>query len=380
MSEAPDETEVSAVPQAEFEKISAIVTAEFPINESLLEHGIPTYYLGDAHETKQPFLNVLKNLESMSLIPILRKMDGRIVLRVIPKPLVKPSRIWINWVLFFATIATTFLTGYIISEKVLDQVVGGALFTVAIMAVLGTHEMGHKLTANKKGIDATPPYFIPGPPPVGGLLGIGTFGAVIMQKSLPPNKDSLFDIGANGPVVGFILAAITSIIGLPFSIYQWMPKDTGGLPEPLLFRLIGGILPPFGSIPPYPASAAPGDYSLFINLHPVAFAGWVGLLVTMLNLLPAAMLDGGHVARALIGTRARLVLTGFSILILAVAGFIPMALFVLFLAFYKHPGPLDDVSKLSMSRKLFTVGLIVIFVLSSYLHILVLYLLQLFGF
>jgi membrane-associated protease RseP (regulator of RpoE activity) len=375
MSEAPDETEVSAVPQAEFEKISAIVTAEFPISESLLEHGIPAYYLGDAHETKQPFLNVLKNLESMSLIPILRKMDGRIVLRVIPKPLVKPSRIWINWALFFATIATTFVTGYMISDGMLDQFVGGALFTVAIMSVLGMHEMGHKLTANRKGIDATPPYFIPGPPPFAGFLGIGTFGAVIMQKSLPPNKDSLFDIGANGPVVGFILAVITATIGFRFSTYTLIPVDSPTLPAPLLFDIIRMFVPPLG-VAPIPSAGE----MVAINLHPVAFAGWVGLLVTMLNLLPAAMLDGGHVARALIGTRARLVLTGFSILILAVAGFIPMALFVLFLAFYKHPGPLDDVSKLSINRKLFTVGLIVVFVLSSYLHILVLYLLQLFGF
>ncbi len=375
MSGAPDETGVPVIPQAEFEKISAVVTAEFQVSESLLEHGIPTYYLKDHQETKQPFLRVLKNLESLNLIPILRKMEGRIVLRVIPKPVVKPSRIWINWVLFFATIGTTFVTGYMISGEVLDPLIGGALFTVAIMAVLGMHEMGHKLTANRKGIDATPPYFIPGPPPFAGFLGIGTFGAVIMQKSLPPNKDSLFDIGANGPVVGFILAAIMVAIGLPFSTYTVVPQDASLLPAPLLFLVIGTFLSPLGT-PPVP----PAGQIVAINLHPVAFAGWVGLLVTMLNLLPAAMLDGGHVAKSLVGDRARLVLTGLSILTLVVAGFIPMALFVLFLAFYKHPGPLDDVSKLSTGRKLFTVGLLVIFVLSSYLYILVLYLLQLFGF
>lgn len=380
MSEAPDETGVMIISQAEFETVSAKVAAEFQVSESLLEHGIPTYYLKDSQETKQPFLRLLKNLETLRLIPILRKMDGRVVLRVIPKPEVKPSRIWINWVLFFATIGTTFVTGYMISADMLDPFIGGALFTIAIMSVLGMHEMGHKLTANRKGIDATPPYFIPGPPPFAGLLGIGTFGAVIMQKSLPPNKDSLFDIGANGPVVGFVLAAITAAIGFPFSNYSWIPKDSATLPAPLLFLVIEKFLPPLGAAPAYPSGAAPGDFVMGISLHPVAFAGWVGLLVTMLNLLPAAMLDGGHIAKSLIGDRARLVLTGFSILLLVVAGFIPMALFVLFLAFYKHPGPLDDVSKLSIGRKLFTVGLIAIFVLSSYLHIFVLYLLQLFGF
>jgi membrane-associated protease RseP (regulator of RpoE activity) len=196
-----------------------------------------------------------------------------------------------------------------------------------------------------------------------------------MQKSLPPNKDSLFDIGANGPVVGFIIAAITVAVGFPFSTYTLIPADSATLPAPLLFDVVRMFLHPLGT----PPVAAAGQV-VAIDLHPVAFAGWVGLLVTMLNLLPAAMLDGGHVARALIGTRLRLVLTGFSILILVVAGFIPMALFVLFLAFYRHPGPLDDVSGLSRGRKLFTVGLVVIFILSSYLHILVLYLLQLFGF
>ena len=80
------------------------------------------------------------------------------------------------------------------------------------MAVLGTHEMGHKITANKKGIATTPPYFIPGPPP------LGTFGGVIMQKSLPPNKDALFDVGADGPIAGFIIATIVSIIGLTLTI------------------------------------------------------------------------------------------------------------------------------------------------------------------
>jgi membrane-associated protease RseP (regulator of RpoE activity) len=101
-------------------------------------------------------------------------------------------------------------------------------------------------------------------------------------------------------------------------------------------------------------------------LHPVTFAGWVGLLVTMLNLLPAAMLDGGHVARSLASEKVRLVLTGLSIAYLVLLGFWPMALFVVFISMYRHPGPLDDVSSLSTSRKALTVLMTAIFILCSF--------------
>jgi membrane-associated protease RseP (regulator of RpoE activity) len=231
------------------------------------------------------------------------------------------------------------------------------------MAILGLLETGHKLTANRNGIDATPPYFIPGPPPIGGFLGIGTFGAVIMQKSLPPNKDALFDVGASGPVVSFILATIATIIGLSFSTYSWVPMGSPTLPVPLLLRLIIPYLPLASKIPPNPGHL----YELVIILHPVAVAGWVGMFVTMLNLVPATMLDGGHVSRSLLGEKARAVLTILSVVYLVFVS-LPMAIFVLFLSMYRHPGPLDDVSRLSTSRKLLAVVLVIIFVLSSFLY------------
>jgi membrane-associated protease RseP (regulator of RpoE activity) len=360
MTETPGEPpEIPPTQQSEFEKISQTVSAEFQVEEGLLLHNIPTYYLKQPQETKQPFLTLLKNLEPMNMMALLRRIDGRLVLKVLPKPPVKKSNVMVNWLLFFATIATTFFTGYMLSVEFVDRglmpspIIGGATFTIAIMAVLGLHEMGHKLTANKKGIDATPPYFIPGPPPIGQVLGIGTFGAVIMQKSLPPNKDALFDVGSNGPIVGFILAVIVSIIGLWFSPTFPIQGTESFIPSPLIFELF--IL----SIMKLPANH-------YVLLHPVAFAGWVGMIVTMLNLLPAAMLDGGHVARSLFGEKARTVLTALSILLLVIEDFWPMAIFVLFISMYRHPGPLDDVSKLSSGRKLLAVGLVVIFVLCSF--------------
>ncbi|MCW3993778.1 MAG: site-2 protease family protein, partial [Candidatus Bathyarchaeota archaeon] len=257
----------------DFEKLTSIVSAEFQLEECLIEKMVPTYYLKQPQETKQAFLKLLKNLKTMNLIAFLRRKNGRTVLKIVPKPPTKPSNVMVNWILFFATIGTTFLTGYMLSGDLTNPLIGGATFTIAIMAILGTHEMGHKLTADKKGIEATPPYFIPGPPPIFGILGIGTFGAVIMQKSLPPNKDALFDVGASGPIVGFILAVIVSIVGLLYSPIYPPPIPEGGLPAPLIFHLFLSFV-----------VKLPSDY--YILLHPVAFAGWVGMIITMLNLLP----------------------------------------------------------------------------------------------
>jgi len=367
--------ETHAIQQADFEQITTLVMAEFQIEEALLEHNIPTYYLKQPQETKQTFLRLMKSLGHMNLIPVLRKIDERIVLKIIPKPRTRPSNILVNWLLFLVTIGTTFLTGYMLSGHLIDPLIGGATFTIAIMSVLGVHEMGHKLTANKEGMEATAPYFIPGPPPIGDFFGIGTFGAVILQKSLPPNKDSLFDIGASGPIVGFIIAVAATLVSLPFSVYDWVPAGTQTLPVPLLLRLVAPyLLPSFETAPPSPGP----EYVPVVVLHPVAVAGWVGMFVTMLNLLPAAMLDGGHVARSLFGERTRSVLTVLSVISLIFISF-PMAIFVLFMSMYKHPGPLDDVSSLSTRKKLMAIGLLVVFVLSSFLHYLVYLLLHFFG-
>jgi membrane-associated protease RseP (regulator of RpoE activity) len=352
MSEVSEEPIKTSFTQGDFEQITKLASSAFQIEESLMEHGVPTYYLREPQETKQAFLRFLKNLESMNLIALLRRIDGRVVLKVIPKPPVKPSNVMINWILFFATIGTTFVTGYLLSPDVINPIIGGAAFTAAMLAVLGTHEMGHKITANRKGMAATPPYFVPGPPP------FGTFGAVIMQKSLPPNKDALFDVGADGPVAGFIVATIVSIIGLTLLVPS-PPVEANTIGVPILWILLEWLLQGLNMIP----KAPPGGILL---LHPAAFAGWVGIVVTMLNLLPAAMLDGGHVARSILGERPRIILTVLSILFLFIEGFYPMAILVLFMSMYRHPGPLDDVSTLSTSRKLLAIALVAIFVLCTF--------------
>jgi membrane-associated protease RseP (regulator of RpoE activity) len=358
MSEIPSGTSDAHVfQQADFEKITQLVAGEFQIQEALLEQGIPTYYLTWPQETKQAFLSLLNHLEEMNLIAFLRKMEGRIVLKVVPKPPVKPSNPRTNLLLLLATIATTFFTGYIgFPGTGINPIVSGAIFSAAILTVLGIHEMGHKLTANKKKIDATSPYFIPGLPP------LGTMGAVIMQKSLPPNRDALFDVGANGPIAGFIVAFIFSAIGIMLLIPAPRPADVGDLSlMPVSWLLLGQV---FSGLHWIPQVIPPNEVLL---LHPITWAGWAGMVVTMLNLLPAAMLDGGHVARSSTANdKQRLILTFASVAILLLAGteFIFMAFLIVFMSMFKHPGPLDDVSSLSRNRKLLTVVLVAVFILA----------------
>ena len=357
MSEIPsDMLDAHIFQQVEFEKITPLVASEFQIQEALLVEGIPTYYLTWPQETKQAFLRLLMHLEEINLIAILRKVEGRIVLRVVPKPPVKPSNPRTNLLLLLATIATTFFTGYIgFSGTGINPIVSGAIFSAAILAVLGIHEMGHKITANKKKIDATSPYFIPGPPP------LGTLGAVIMQKSLPRNRDALFDVGANGPLAGFIVALLFSAIGLLLLIPAPTPPDVNALNlMPTSWILLSQAFSGLNLLPQAPPNGV-------LLLHPITWAGWAGMVVTMLNLLPAAMLDGGHVARSSTASdKQRLILTFASVAILLLAGteFIFMAFLIVFMSMFKHPGPLDDVSSLSKNRKLLTVVLVAVFILA----------------
>jgi hypothetical protein len=359
MSDNPsDILEAQSFQQSDFEKISQLVSAEFQIEESIMDQGVPTYYLKWPQETKQAFLRLLNKLGEMNLIAFLRKVDGRIVLKVAQKPPVKPSNPTIYWVLFLATVGTTFATGYFSFQGTgIDPIVSGAIFSASILTVLGLHEMGHKITANRKKIEATSPYFIPGLPP------LGTFGAVIMQKSLPPNKDALFEIGANGPISGFIVAVIFSIVGLMLLVPGPKPSDIGELNLiPSSWILLESGLSALGWLP----QALPGE-ALF--LHPITWAGWAGMVVTMLNLLPAAMLDGGHVARSLMRDKFRWILTAISVGILIIPfypgnEFLFMAFLVVFMSMFRHPGPLDDVSGLSRGKKFMTVALVAVFILS----------------
>jgi membrane-associated protease RseP (regulator of RpoE activity) len=193
--------------------------------------------------------------------------------------------------LFVATVGSVFATFFLTSvwngDASRTAVVGAAQFTSTLLAILLAHEFGHFVAARRHRVDASLPYFIPLPL----LSPFGTMGAVIRMRSVIPTRRALLDIGAAGPLAGLALA-------LP--LYAWgaahsrvMPFDGQGaeLGDSLLLRLIDGYV-----APPVPAGMA-------LFLSPVANAGWAGLFVTMINLLPVGQLDGGHVAYALFGPR-----------------------------------------------------------------------------
>lgn len=328
-----------------FEEVQNMVESEFNVEESFIEHGIPTFYVRYREDSKQGFLRLMNRLDPLELLPNLRKRDEKVVLRILSKQPTKPNRNIINIALFCATLGTVFISGYVLSAA---DILGALMFTGAIMLILGTHEMGHKLLADKHDVDATYPYFLPGLPYP---YGIGTFGALIRQKAIPPNKDALFDIGFTGPITGFIIAAIVTLIGTQLSSLVPSDPDAMLLPVPLLFQFIVIVFPPSGV----------GE---MIQLHPIAFAGWVGMIVTMLNLVPSGMFDGGHVARSILGDKSHQILSYIGIALLALIGWWTMAILALFFSAARHPGPLDDVSKLTTKRKVGAVMLVAVFILS----------------
>ena len=343
---------------ADFEQVRGLVEAEFEVEEGFVEYGVPTFFVRLRQDSKQGFLRLFERLGSAGFVPVLKRREGRVVLQVVRRPPLAPSRWIMNVVLFLVTVGTVTVTGYMLSVEwvgkglMSNPLVGAGMFTAALMAVLGVHEMGHKLAAYKHRVEASFPFFIPGPP---APFGIGTFGAVIQQRSLAPNKDALFDLGMSGPVAGFLVAVLVTVVGVRLSLLiplSAVPPGAEFLEMPMLFELIVTMFPPKGA----------GEV---IWLHPVAFAGWVGMLVTMLNLVPAGMLDGGHATRGLLGRNARTALSFAGILVLIILGHYLMAMVVFFLSLQRHPGPLDDVSKLTTSRKLATVFLVLIFVLCA---------------
>ena len=186
-------------------------------------------------------------------------------------------------VLFVLTAATTFLSGYMIS----GTYTGGVLFSLSLVAILGAHEMGHYFYGRKYGVSITLPWFIPAPP---FLSPIGTFGAFIRIRSQIPGRKELFDIGVAGPIAGVIVALPVLFVGLLFS--DVIALDSGRLSEMQTAMSLGNSLV-FALFSKIAVGEVAQGYELL--LHPVAFAGWIGLFVTVLNLMPAGQLDGGHI-------------------------------------------------------------------------------------
>jgi membrane-associated protease RseP (regulator of RpoE activity) len=213
------------------------------------------------------------------------------------------NRLWVHALLLLLTIASTTIAGvdgylafqsdYLPLTTVpvfsMALIAKGLWYSATILAILGSHEMGHYLACRYYDVDASLPFFLPMP-----LVPTGTFGAFIRIREPIPTKGMLFDIGFAGPIAGFIIAVPALFFGVAMSHVVPLPANFVGyeLGEPLLFKLASKML--WGTIP--------DGYSL--NMHPVAFAAWFGLLATAWNLIPAGQLDGGHIAYSVLGRRS----------------------------------------------------------------------------
>ncbi len=211
-------------------------------------------------------------------------------------------------VLFVLTVITTFLSGYIIS----GTYTGGVLFSLSLVTILGAHEMGHYLYGRKYGVSTTLPWFIPAPP---FLSPIGTFGAFIRINSQIHNRKELFDIGVAGPIVGVIVALPVLFIGLLFS--EVVALDSERFSDMQTAMSLGNSLI-FALFSKMAVGEVAQGYELI--LHPVAFAGWIGLFVTALNLMPAGQLDGGHVVYCVLPSKWHAIMSTATVVFLVIMG------------------------------------------------------------
>ena len=277
------------------------------------------------------------------------------------------DRRWLHFTLFALTVASTTLSGaeryagfasdfgrqtVTISTMLIAQ---GLWYSVTILIILGAHELGHYLACRYYQVDASLPFFIPMP-----LVLTGTLGAFIRIREPIPTKRMLFDIGIAGPLAGFAFAVPALFVGIALSPVVRVPESLRGfnLGEPLLFRAATWLT--WGSIP--------DGYS--VNMHPMAFGAWFGLLATALNLFPIGQLDGGHISYAVLGRRSTTVtlasigiaigLTFFS------TSWIVWTFLLLAMTFAmgpRHPRTIDEDVPLDRTRIWMAVVAVIVFVL-----------------
>lgn len=335
-----------------------------------------------------------ESLRPQGLTPLFRKDEdgGQLILLVRALPAPKRLNPATNLILFILTVFSVMLAGAQIPADVPipDDIIGlfalffkyiltGWPFAVSLLSILLAHEFGHYFAGRYHKASLSLPYFIPLPL----IGGIGTMGAVIRMQEPPKNKRILLDIGIAGPLAGLVVAIPVLLIGLHSSpLTQNIPISTGFEGNSVLYLFLkyitfGRLLPApasFGNLPPIlywlryfftgiPAPVGGTD----VLLNPVAWAGWVGLLVTSLNLIPAGQLDGGHVLYVLIGGKRLRSLLPFIQGILAVLGLFSVSwwLWLIILSFFGRytDDPLDQITELGPARRALAVFGILVFLL-----------------
>lgn len=278
------------------------------------------------------------------------------------------DRVWLHAALFLLTILTTtivgadhyagFLFDFVPKDLGMSSwalFAHGVWYSGTILAILGTHELGHYLTCRYYDVDASLPYFLPAP-----ILLTGTLGAFIRIRAPIPSKRVLFDIGIAGPLAGFAVAVPALFIGLGLSHVVRIPPNFSGyyLGEPLLFKAAAWLM--WGT--------TPAGYSL--NLHPMGFAAWFGLFATALNLLPVLQLDGGHITYAVLGRKSSYVtiaslIAALGLIFLSTTWIVWAGLMVLMIIRFgpHHPRTLDEDVPLDAQRLWLAFAALVILVL-----------------
>lgn len=356
--------------------LKTIVSQDFNVTDAFIDvTGNPTFILA-VEPVKDKFKGLAKQLSSLGLLPMLRRGEATYVLKLFSKPPVKAGRRGLSPVLFVVTLVTIFIAGYLLwignplwSQTLMPKAnpyLQAAIYTACLAGIIGSHELGHKLVCGRHGVAASTPYFIPGFPP------FGTFGAIISLKSPPTNKDELFDIGLAGPLAGFVIMILVTLLSMALGVsipetqaasleQQKLVGPVSWPGSPLLFSGIFWIVEALGIF------TLPQGWTLV--LAQTLFAAWVGSLVTFLNLLPIWQLDGGHISRAVFGSKGHRVTSMIGLAVLVVSGYWFFALFlILLMTASRHAWvgaePLEDISSLSRSRALFYLVVLAILALT----------------
>ncbi len=295
--------------------------------------------------------------------------DGSPSLALLPIALDRPAqaqRTWLHVLLFLATLLTTTWAGALHQGVNLLQEPGrftiGLPYALGLMVILGAHEMGHYLAARRHGMSVSLPYFIPVP------FGLGTFGAFISLRSPAPSRRALFDMAVSGPLAGLVFAVPALLVGLPLS--QVVPD---GASTAMSSMHGGGVNIGSSLLLATLAKIGLGEQLVghTLQLHPLAFAGWLGLIVTALNLLPIGQLDGGHISDAMFGQRASAMISTaamfalFGLGLFVWSGLLFWAFIVFFIAGRKGLPPLNDLTPLTPPR--LAVGWLAVSILAAIL-------------
>jgi Zn-dependent protease len=384
-----------ALPDSEI--LNAIVSRVFHYEDVTMGDPARGYFLRYRgtllRDSVEAYDNLTEALKPYDITPLFRlENDSQVVLLVRGTIHPTPSKVWVNLLLFALTVFSVLFVGVLYNYQgpvpsdlpgiiwtMLTHLWVGWPYAVSLMAILLAHEFGHYFVGKARGAAVTLPYFIPFP-----FSQIGTMGAFIQLKSIPKNKRALFDLAAAGPLAGLVVAIPVLILGLSQSTLGTVTAAQGGFAEgnSLLYLLAKFVV--FGKLLPSPAnlSGLPllyhwvsyffvgrpspvGSTDVFIGQ--VAWAAWVGLLVTFLNLIPAGQLDGGHIIYAVFGKKVNRILP--VILVATVLlGFLWSGWWLwavlIFLLGRSHAEPLDQITQLDSSRKAVAVLMLIIFLVT----------------